>query len=561
MKTRKLVSLLTAAAMILSLSACAGQPAAAPAASSDAPAAAAEAPADEASAPAEAVEGIVFGDYGEVVSVPPYEGESSDLTMFVNHTWWTPTEWKGLIPEYISKQTGVNLTTTIAADGEQLPLMISSGELPDLIYTDNAGNLITILSDPDLCWPLEDLMAEYYPGFVFEEGRAEVNRVSDGKFYTVRNNYSSPAELAKYDKAVVGVNKPTVRKSIYEALGSPEIKTTEDFYNLLMEVKEKYPDLIPAMFNTNWTGAGQSSCMFLTDFGCTYANFGYNENDDTVSYYITQDGRLDYYKYMNRLYRDGLMLAENYAFNNEDESYNYAYNLQCFAYIKGSNANELNQKCASMGVEEDWIDLPVALNYGTTFKRYDDNIGWSGLFVSKSCKDPAAAARLLAYLFYTEGMRAAFWGIEGEHWHWSEDGTYPLFIDDYYDSEWRQTTGIKQWGLLSGTWAAERLANFNANDPGVEDNIRLSDEAKASTIPCPAVGLVMPEADSDEQIIKSKLDTMVKAEEMKIYLAESEEACEQAYNDMIELARSQGMDELDAWANEAYQAAKEKMGQ
>ena len=71
----------------------------------------------------------------------------------------------------------------------------------------------------------------------------------------------------------------------------------------------------------------------------------------------------------------------------------------------------------------------------------------------------------------------------------------------------------------------------------------------------------MPEADSDEQIIKSKLDTMVKAEEMKIYLAESEEACEQAYNDMIELARSQGMDELDAWANEAYQAAKEKMGQ
>ena len=49
---------------------------------------------------------------------------------------------------------------------------------------------------------------------------------------------------------------------------------------------------------------------------------------------------------------------------------------------------------------------------------------------------------------------------------------------------------------------------------------------------------------------------MVKTEEMKIYLAESEEDCEAAYNAMLEQARSMGADELNAWADATYKEAK-----
>lgn len=490
------------------------------------------------------------------VPQPEKEVETATLDLFVNHTWWPLPTWSGTVPEYITQQTDVDLNVTVAADTQQLPLMISSGELPDLIYTDNTGNMITLLSDPDLCWPWEELMAEYYPDFTFDEGRARIYRMEDGQFYTIRNNYSTPEELEEYDAALVGVNVPTVRRSIYEELGSPEIKTTEDFYGLLVQVKEKYPDLIPCVFNTNWTGAGGTSCQFLTDFGLVNANFAYDEDTDEVTYYIFEEGRLDYYKYMNRLYREGLMIAENYAFNNEDESYQYAYNLQCFAYIKGSNAEELNQQCALLGTDQDWMDLHVALNEDTTFQIYDSNIGWSGLFVSKNCEDPAAAARLLAYLFSDEGMRTAFWGIEGEMWNWSEDGKYPVFCEEFKDNDWQERNGLTDWGLLSGTWATERLAAYDPEDEFANELLDLSNTAKAHTISCPAVGLVIPDADSDEQTIKSKLDTMVKTEEMKIFLAESEEECEQAYYDMLELAREQGADELNAWANETYQEAK-----
>ncbi len=110
------------------------------------------------------------------------------------------------------------------------------------------------------------------------------------------------------------------------------------------------------------------------------------------------------------------------------------------------------------------MDLYTALNYDDSFKIYDSNIGWSGLFVSKNCKAPEAAARLLAYLFSDEGMRTAFWGIEGDMWNWSEDNKYPVFCDEYTDNDWQEKNGLTEWGLLSGTWATERLSYYNPDD-------------------------------------------------------------------------------------------------
>lgn len=144
-------------------------------------------------------------------------------------------------------------------------------------------------------------------------------------------------------------------------------------------------------------------------------------------------------------------------------------------------------------------------------------------------------------------------------WNWSEDNKYPVFCKEYTDNEWQEKNGLTEWGLLSGTWATERLANYNPDDEYVDELLMLSNQAKEKTVSCPAVGLVIPDADSDEQTIKSKLDTMVTNEEMKIFLAESEDACEKAYNDMLNLAREQGADNLNAWANEMYQAAKATM--
>ncbi|MDR1569274.1 MAG: hypothetical protein LBS72_02155 [Oscillospiraceae bacterium] len=486
------------------------------------------------------------------------EAEPVELELFINHTWWPLKTWAGEVPEYITKQTGVRPVVTVAADMQQLPLMLASGDLPDIIYCDNTGNMQSRLADPSLCWAWEDLTAQYKPDFQWDEERAKLYRQEDGKFYTILNNYSTKSELENSPAALIGVGSPTLQRGLYEELGSPQINTLEDYFNVLLAAKEAFPDKVPAVINTNWIGMGQTSSMFLTQYGLDYNGFSLDEATDTLQYYIYQQNRLDYYKYINALYRNGLILPENFAFNNEDESYQYAYNLECFSYIKGSSATELNSKCADLGIESDWFDLNVALGYGSTFKIYERNVGWSGLYIAKNNSNPQKTADFLTYLFTEEGMRTAFWGIEGTHWTLHEDG-YPVFIPEFNDPLWQDAVGLTEWGLLSGTWVTERLASYNPDDEFILDKLRLSDQAKENTVYCSAVGLVSPKADSDEQIILTKLNDMVKNEEVKLFLATSEEECEKAYSDMLARAEQLGVKDLDAWANEAYQTAKSIM--
>lgn len=68
----------------------------------------------------------------------------------------------------------------------------------------------------------------------------------------------------------------------------------------------------------------------------------------------------------------------------------------------------------------------------------------------------------------------------------------------------------------------------------------------------PVLGLIRFETDSEESVISSKLSEMIKAEEINVYMAESEEACEAAYNAMIEKANSIGMQTLVEYGNSLY---------
>lgn len=64
------------------------------------------------------------------------------------------------------------------------------------------------------------------------------------------------------------------------------------------------------------------------------------------------------------------------------------------------------------------------------------------------------------------------------------------------------------------------------------------------------------ETDSDEANIQAKLDEMSTNQQTNIFMADSEEACEAAFNEMIELANQIGMEQLDDYANQSYPELK-----
>jgi putative aldouronate transport system substrate-binding protein len=143
------------------------------------------------------------------------------------------------------------------------------------------------------------------------------------------------------------------------------------------------------------------------------------------------------------------------------------------------------------------------------------------------------------------------WGIEGKDWEMSPDGN-PIFTYNTNDMDLQKQEAYRWWGLLIGSVVTEGLYNYNPKALSVPAML----EMKKHTVYDPAVGMIIPEADSRESAIQAKLDDMIKNEEVKILLAKSEEDAVKAYDHMLQLAEKIGLSELEAWANAKYQGVR-----
>lgn len=82
-------------------------------------------------------------------NAPAKPGQVKELSLFIDASWYPVTEWKGPVADMITEKTGVKLKVTVATDDKQLPLMIASGDLPDLVFT---SSNIDRLSDSKLSY-------------------------------------------------------------------------------------------------------------------------------------------------------------------------------------------------------------------------------------------------------------------------------------------------------------------------------------------------------------------------------------------------------------------------
>ncbi|MEG1027321.1 MAG: hypothetical protein RSE07_01410, partial [Oscillospiraceae bacterium] len=85
------------------------------------------------------------------------------LLMFADINWLSFDSMEGgIVAEELKKKTGISIDMTMGIDGEQLKLMIASGDLPDLVCTYTVSSREQ-LSDERVCWPLKELQDKYTP--------------------------------------------------------------------------------------------------------------------------------------------------------------------------------------------------------------------------------------------------------------------------------------------------------------------------------------------------------------------------------------------------------------
>lgn len=467
--------------------------------------------------------------------------EAPTLTIFVDETWWPYDTWEGAVPEEFESRLGVNIEVIRAADDNQLALMVSSGDMPDMI----CSYRYQYLADSSVCYPLDELMAEY-PDVEFapDEAYQFVNKAADGHFYTIGCGFSPDYEYAKWDNILTEGPGFMYRQDIADELGL-KFETLEDIDAAFAAVKEAYPDMTVCSFNCahkfNW---------LLQQLGLKNGEY-YEAEDGTLKWWLEQEGLLDFYKKVNEWYRNGYISAENFAYQSEDETKEVCVSGKVFANFGYDNhADNYN---TAIGVNGDAFRFSLVTDeLSENCKNFNTGCGGRGLYITRSCENVEAAYKTLAYAYGDEGMKLLMWGIEGEDYTLDEAG-YPTFTYDFQgDNNVLQPRGLKYWGWLVHNAIVTSIAEATSDSQTALDRKNLS----AHLVANPVIGMIRFETDSAEANIKAKLDEMVKNQETNIFMADSEEACEAAFNEMLELANQIGMEQLVTFANESYPELK-----
>jgi putative aldouronate transport system substrate-binding protein len=462
------------------------------------------------------------------------------LDLFYDFSWVPMDNFTGIIPEEITKKTGVTLNITKAVDSKQLGLMIASNDLPELIFTPYERNR---LANPDLCYAWNELIDQYAPDFKPREVSINIAKSysTDDNYYTILNLTTTNKEWAEAAIGAPGQSALYFRQDIYEALGSPKFETVDDYLNILAMVKEKYPDMIPL---------GMDAPFWFFQPFATWLGYQVNDfikNDDgSVVFRTNHEKYPEYLKFVNNLYRKGYITVENYAIQNEADSLSQiAYSGKAFSYVwyTGDKPVVMTNATKENVPAAEWRPAG-ALN--TEYKSVRTPTGWGGVYITKSCKNPEKAIKFMQFMLSDEGRALAIWGREGIDYTLDDKGV-PVFSEEWLESRQDQVAHTKKfnpWFYFAKTEIDDVYANYS----GMPDYVlKAADELKKQTVNMPELGLAVPNTESDEGIILTKLQELLKTEEAKIFFSKNDDEFLKNYNALMDATKKIGVDKLDSY--------------
>ncbi|WP_434751087.1 sugar ABC transporter substrate-binding protein [Paenibacillus amylolyticus] len=348
--------------------------------------------------------------------------EVTDLTWYVNADWWNTDFGKDIVTKKIKEDLNINIKF-ITGDDTKLNTFFAGGDMPDLLTVFDSNSQVVSKAST---WaiPLNDLAEKYDPYFnkVAAADTLKWFQQADGKTYGYPNYSNTQAD---YDSGNIPAKTAfIIRKDVYEALGSPVMGTPEQFQNVMKQIKEKFPSLIPFGFNAIGGGTGSLGDALQDFIGVPLET----ENGEFYDRNLDED-YLTWLKTLNAVYRDGNISDDSFAddgtaFEEKVKSGKYATMLLDGTPQQGGNLqiymsdNEGKEYIAIDGPQSTKGNAPTLNQSGIT--------GWMINFISKDAKDPAKAMQIFTYLLSEEGQILMNYGVEGETFKKKADGTVEL---------------------------------------------------------------------------------------------------------------------------------------
>ena len=336
----------------------------------------------------------------------------------------------------ITEETGITIEWTELAAGtaaERIPLMLSSGDLPDVFWAVLSD--AQVLQNESNLFAMEDYMEDFAPNSLATYDQLGVDwkqiaTTPSGHIFGFLGRYES-----LYENTGDGIQ--IINKAWLDKVGMDVPTTLDEFTEVLRAFKEQDPN-----------GNGQADEIpycFSEDMWCAYATntmgwwgIGDGAGSDTSSSKSTRDGKVtgsvntdeyrQYLEYTHSLYAEGLMDQEGFSQNTEVFSTKIKSG-QVGTYFCWTALEYLTSEQA-----EDWVVMPPIqaiegvdpIANGEVDRSTIQKNKW---VITTSCEHPEAAMRLWDYQARdVESKMTVAMGEKGKLWDEYEDGSGYYFV-------------------------------------------------------------------------------------------------------------------------------------
>ncbi|MFD3259101.1 sugar ABC transporter substrate-binding protein [Paenibacillus lentus] len=369
--------------------------------------------------------------------------EPFEISIFIGEAGQQPTP-DNKIYKMIKEETGATFKFEfLAGDIDQkLGVMIAGGDYPDMM-TDNqklkaAGAFI----------PLEDLVEEHAPNLKkhYEKYWNMMKDPNDGHIYTLPNYgvYNSDPDTTWYSGPAFWIQKDVLADA-----GYPQVKTLDEYFDLIAKYKEKYPtiDGTPTIgfeiLNYDWRNWGlfnapQHLIGHPNDGGVVV-------KDGKAEIFADKDYAKQYYKKLNEMNAAGIIDKETFTQNYDQYMAKISSSAVLGMFDQHWNFQSAEDSLTTQKkFERTYVGLPLVYDEGIK-DHYKDRPALNldngfGITVNASEEQAVRIIKLLDTLIQEEWQKIFTWGIEGEDYYVNEEGRFMKTQeqrDKFTDGTWK----------------------------------------------------------------------------------------------------------------------------
>ncbi|MEK8130481.1 extracellular solute-binding protein [Paenibacillus filicis] len=497
---------------------------------------------------------------------PGWKSSTDPITFnwYLNYSWFTGKWGVDKTTQYITKKTGVNINYIVPAgnENEKLNTMIASGSLPDFITLDWNADAVDKMIKGGLVLPLNELAEQYDPYFFKTADPAKLNWYKqDGKVYGYPNQSSSPSDFKKYGENYTSNNTFLVRKDMYEAIGSPDMRTPEGFLKALKAAKEKFPEingqpLIP-FGSQEFTSTGNPS--FETSL-FEFLSIP-NEKDGKLYDRTTDPEYIRWLKVFREANAQGLVSKDILIDKRpqiEEKILQGRYFAMMFprSDIQNQNVTRYQQDPNSVYIA---VDGPANSNLSQPKLSGPSIAGWTLTLISKNVKDKERAIRFLTYLISEEGNKDLFFGEKGVTYDVidGKDQFLPEALNMYNND---RSSFAKTYGASYTFWMLmDPSLNLKWAPASVEPIKEPEDWTRGKVVDNTVYSNLNPSATSPEGISLGKINTQWGKTLPKLILSKSEAEFEDTWKEFQKYRSQHELDKIQAFQDAAFKRNLDKL--